>query len=352
MARTRGWVLRGLRSLEEAIELLRRRLAPPELTLFRDVTAPWLASALCLASRLRLSEHLGEERLELCDLAARTGVGTPQLGRFLAVLSSHGYFALDANGRVCATRLSRALARDRAGSFVEMQGRGWYRGAFLSSHVLQGWSRGQTPFEVATGQPFFDYLDADPPASDLFSAAMADITRFCVPFFVDMFELRPGEKLLDVGGGDGELARALVRRHPGCEIAVLDRAGSSQGGQRVVFHHGDFFQQLPSGYDRLVLKNILHDWDDDRATALLARCREAVELGGRLTVIECLLPEPGRPLERHAQALALDWNVWLTLSGQERSESDYRRLLEAAGWRLSGCRPTATPYVFLEAVAV
>ena len=248
-----------------------------------------------------------------------------------------------------------ALRREVAGSFAELQGRGWYRRAFFSGHVLQGWRSGQTPFEVATGQHFFDYLEANPEAEHLFSDAMADITRFCTPFLAAEIELAPGERLLDVGGGDGELARALARRFPGNSMAVLDRAitDTSLCGKtpNYDFHQGNFFEQVPSGYDHLFLKNILHDWDDEKAVAILARCRDAVPQGARLTVIECMLPEPDQPTLGTASTFALDWNVWLTLSGRERTASAYGRLLASAGWTALGVQPTATPYSLLTAVA-
>jgi hypothetical protein len=354
-ARCQGLILRVLRGCEDLLEAAKRQMVPAPLTLFRDVTAPWLASAICVAARLRLADHLGRQSLPVALLAERAGVSTADLVRLLDILRAHGYFRLDQQGRVSATPLSLALSREVAGSFAELQGRGWYRQAFSSSHVLEGWRRGQNPFEVAAGRHFFDFLEQDRAAEALFSAAMADVTRFCTPYLAAEISLGKRESLLDVGGGDGELARALARRYPDNVMAVVDRAmtDTSLCGRtpNYRFHQGDFFEGVPYGYNHLFLKNILHDWDDEKAVAILVRCRQAVAPGGRLTVIECLLPEPGDSTLGRAATFALDWNVWLTLSGRERPASDYRRLLEAAGWAWQSQRPTATPYHLLEAVA-
>ena len=354
-AHLQGLVLRFLRGCEDAIEATRRRLVPAPVTLFRDVTAPWLASALCVAARLRLSDILGEEPMPVEVLAERVDVGLPELRRILATLSAHGYFALTAEGVVGQTPLSRALSRRVAGSFAELQGRRWYRQAFYSGHVLQGWREGRTPFEVATKRHFFDYLEEFPAAGDLFLDAMADVTRFCTPFLASEIRLGRQEKVLDVGGGDGELARALALRFPSNTMAVLDRAvtENSRSGEasNYRFHQGDFFQAVPTGYNHLFLKNILHDWDDQKSLEILSRCREAVGVGARLTVIECLLPESGQSRVEFADTFALDWNVWLTLSGRERPASAYFALMERTGWRAKGVTPTATPYSLLEAVA-
>ena len=354
-AHLQGRVLRVLRRCEDLLETARRALVPAPVTLFRDVTAPWLASALCLAARLRLADVVDEQPVAVESLARRLEMGPTELTRLLDVLRAHGYFRLDRRGEVAHTPLSLALRREVAGAFAELQGRGWYRKAFSSSHVLEGWRTGQSPFEAATGRHFFDYLGEQPEASQLFAAAMDNITRFCTPFLVAEISLRAGEKVLDVGGGNGELVRALARRYPGIPMAVLDRSSFQAvpaDPSEVTFHEGSFFEPIPAGYDHLLLKNVLHDWDDARCLEILARCREAVAAGARLTVIECLLPEPGQAALGAANTFALDWNVWLTLSGQERSASQLDRLLKASGWRRRDIFATATPYHVLTCQAV
>lgn len=352
--RAQGWLLRHLSRAEQGLEVARRRLLPPELVLFRDVTAPWLASALCVAARLGLADRVGEGGQELSALAREVEIPEVDLARLLSVLEAHGYFQRAAVGAVRNTALSHALRRDRAGSFAELQGRGWYRKAFHSGRVVQGWREGETPFKVGTGEPFFDFLAARPGAERLFSAAMADVTRFCAPFLASEIRLAKESRVLDVGGGDGVLVAALSQRYRPRRLAVLDRAASGDdrastlGWERL---QGDFFQALPGGFDHLLLKNILHDWDDEGCLRLLRCCREAVASGDRLTVIECLLPDLERGETAEALPFALDWNVWMTLSGRERTLSVYQALLKQTGWRLQAVRRTATPYRLLEAVA-
>ena len=348
-AHLQGWALRLLQHLESVLETTRRRVVPAPVTLFRDVTAPWLASALCVAARLELADKVGERAVSFNDLAQATELSLPDLKRLLEILSAHGYFAFDSQF-VHQTPLSRALSKGVAGSFTELQGRGWYRQCFLSSHVLEGIRMSRNPFEVASGQHFFDYLEAHPEASHLFSAAMDDVTRFCTPYLVAGIRLAKAARVLDVGGGNGQLVHALSKRFPSCTMAVLDRSLiAPQATCRL--HQGSFFDPIPGGYDHLLLKNVLHDWNDDQCRQILTRCREAVTPGARLTVIECLLPEPGESTLGTAPTFALDWNVWLTLSGQERRASELQDLLHSTGWQWQRIRPTATPYSLLEAVA-
>lgn len=341
-------MLTGLAKLELLLDVLKRRLAPAPVVLFRDATAPWLASALTLAAELELADLLDRGLDQIERLALELDLPPAALRRYLHVLVAHGYFELSASGQLSHTRLSLALRQRTGGAFVALQGSAWYRQAFETGTVLQGWREGRTPFEVAEGQPFFEYLSANARAGQIFSSAMTNVTRFCAPHLVEAIPLRPGERYLDLGGGDGELARALLSRYPGSEVTVLDRTSTASD---LAFLYGDFFISIPPGYDGFCLKNILHDWSDEQALAILGRCRDAAVSKGRLFLVECLLSESRNFLSNSAATHALDWNVWLTLSGRERSEGDYRSLLARSGWTWTATRATATPYAVLEAEA-
>lgn len=350
-------LLHCLVRLESLADSLKRRLLPAPLVLFRDVTAPWLVSALTLAVELRLAERVQDKAWRLEELALELDLPLDELTRFFSVLTAHGYFFVEPGGRIRQTGLSRALSWTTGGAFTALQGSAWYRQAFETSAVVAGWRQGRTPFELSQGEPFFAHLSRDRAAGQQFFDAMTNVTRFCAPYLVESLPLRPGESYLDLGGGDGELARALQVRYPKSRLAVLDREGqrlaavSSLFSDEISFHRGDFFQPLPLGYGGVILKNILHDWPDEQALTILRNAREAVGTGGRVFLVECLLPEPGRWDTQARATHALDWNVWLTLSGKERTESQYRRLLEQARWQWLTTRRTATPYAVLEAVA-
>lgn len=353
-----GWILEKLARFEAFLDGIKRRCLPAPVVLFRDVTAPWLASALAVAVELHLAERLDDGEFGLESLAASLDLPTEQLHRLLRILEAHGYFRLTSGSEVAHTPLSRALRREIGGSFALLQGSSWYREAFLPEVVLAGWRAGTTPFEAAHGRPFFDYLGDDSPLSAIFSGAMSNITRFCSPYLVDAIELHPGQRYLDVGGSDGEFARALLARYPDSEIEVLDRIQPQDRVQvepshRVMVHQGDLFEPYPTGFDGVLLKNILHDWPDAQVVEILGRCRSAVPLGGRLFIVECLLPNPGTALAaRDSSNFALDWNVWLTLSGEERSLLAYEELLGLSGWKKVAVRKTATPYQVIEAAAL
>jgi hypothetical protein len=111
---------------------------------------------------------------------------------------------------------------------------------------------------------------------------------------------------------------------------------------------GDFFAAVPAGADLHLLKQIVHDWDDERATRLLQNCHRALAPAGTLLLVEMVVPADNRP----SPAQAMDLNMLVVLGGRERTEEEYRALLRAAGFRLERVLPTHSPFSVIEATRV
>jgi hypothetical protein len=165
--------------------------------------------------------------------------------------------------------------------------------------------------------------------------------------------------VVDVGGGDGALLRAVLRANPGVRGTVHDvdmlRAQAEEAiaadglAERCAFVTGDFFAEVPAGADVYLLKSVLHDWDDERAAAILATVRAAMAPHSRLLVVERELPESGpAPFEAVVSDL-----IMLTMApGQERTAAGYRALLDRAGLRLVTATPTPDGPTIFETVPV
>ena len=156
-----------------------------------------------------------------------------------------------------------------------------------------------------------------------------------------------------MGGGNGSFLSAilsryqnangiLLERQPAIEAAKAGRGGSLPRCDLVV---GDFFENVPENADAHVLKRVLHDWSDEQAVQILKNCRSAMGDNARLLIIEGLL---GGPNEMTSTDL-LDLMLLVVTSGQERSEEQYAKLLEAADLRLESVISTATALFVMEA---
>jgi hypothetical protein len=110
---------------------------------------------------------------------------------------------------------------------------------------------------------------------------------------------------------------------------------------------GNFFQSIAQGADAYILKKIIHDWDDERALAILRNCHRAMPDGGRLLLVEPVVPTGSEP--SFTKLLDLLMLVW-TPGGRERTEAEHRALLTQAGFEVTDVIPTAAPVSVIEAV--
>ena len=108
---------------------------------------------------------------------------------------------------------------------------------------------------------------------------------------------------------------------------------------------GDFFSEVPEAGDIYLLRKVIHDWDDERARALLRTCRSAMREGSRLLLIEMVVPAGNAP----AYAKLLDLLMLVYAGGRERTEAAYRDLLTSAGFSVSRVLPTASAVSIIEA---
>jgi len=115
------------------------------------------------------------------------------------------------------------------------------------------------------------------------------------------------------------------------------------GGIQVLA--GDFFEQVPRGADCYVLANVLHDWDNARSVQILRNCRRSMARGGRVLIVERLIPEDGTD---PVPTLLSDINMLILTGGKERSNAHYGELIHAAGLKLGTIQPVAFPYGVIE----
>jgi hypothetical protein len=187
---------------------------------------------------------------------------------------------------------------------------------------------------------------------------MTDISRLNTPAIIEAYDFGRFRKIVDVGGSHGMLLAAILRRHPGPNGIVFDLRDAVEGAQRTIVAGGltgraeavagNFFECVPAGGDAYVLKQVIHDWDDAPAVAILRSVRQAIQPDGRLLVIEFVVPSANEP----SPAKLLDLDMLAVTGGLERTEVEYRDLFAAAEFGLVAVHPTAGPQCVIEGVAV
>ncbi len=142
--------------------------------------------------------------------------------------------------------------------------------------------------------------------------------------------------------------RGIVFDLPHCAERAKQNLAAAAVDERAEFIGGSFFESVPAGADAIVLKNIIHDWTDERCGRILQNCYSALKRGDRLTVIDRIVPEKAEPNADHLSAVLSDLNMLRGPGGCERTENEHRDLLGGNGFRVTRVVP-AGRYSLIEA---
>lgn len=332
--------------------------APPQSAVMHIIAGYWLSRTVYLAAKLKLADAVGAQGATLAQIAATTGTRPEELARLMRALASHGFFKREADGRFVQTLLSETLISNRPGS---MRG---LAEAELGHDHYESWGdvesclqQGGTAFERIYGKPIWRHYAENPAAEKLFGEAMVNFTAIANAGILGSYTFQPSKKVVDIGGGYGQFLTSILDQQPDAHGVLFDlptligdvkkNGALARYGNRVEAVGGDFFQSVPAGGDLYLLKFILHDWDDDHSVAILRNVRQAIAPGGRLAVVEIVLPPINEP---HIGPL-IDLNMMVMTGGLERTENDYRDLLAKAGFQLDKVVNTKSPFSVVEATA-
>ncbi|MEW2035289.1 methyltransferase [Streptomyces roseifaciens] len=312
-------------------------------------------AALRAAAAVGVADHLADGARTPEELAAATGTDAPSLRRVLRLLATRGLFEEDDRGRFRLTEAGDALRSDApvpvGAAVLMLTDRTMWRPAGELTRCLED---GGSAFGHIFGVPFFEHFARDEETAAVFHEGMAAMSEAENRPIADHCPFPGSATVVDVGGGHGGLLLAALRGRPGLHGVLHDRAHVLAGHRldteetkgRWSLHEGDFFTSVPAG-DVHLLKRILHDWDDEQCVGILRNCRRALAPGGRVLVVDAVLPPGNAP----HQGKTLDVMMMASLVGRERTESDFARLFDAAGLRLSRVIPTPTVLSIVEGVA-
>jgi len=312
--------------------------------------------SLCASAQLGIADLLKDGARSTADLASALRVNDDALYRTLRFLAGQGVFHQTAPNTFANSPLSEWLRTDVPGSVRSIliyRGSSFYAAPF--GDLLYAIETGAPAREKADVENAFAQLRRSPDEGRMFDDAMTDISMLWAPAIAAAYDFGKWDSLMDVGGGNGLLLATILKEHPRlCGVLtdqpqVLERARQrgfwSDLTGRVRFEPLDFFESVPSGCRAYLLKNIIHDWNDERARRILLNCRRAVPDDGILLLVEyCVGGENTATIGK-----ALDV-VMLTLTGgKERTVEEHRDLLASAGFSLNHAGPVSQDVMILEA---
>ncbi len=295
--------------------------------------------ALSTVAKLGIPDIVSTEALDVAAIADAVGAHEPSLYRLLRFLATEGVFAEVEPRRFAATALSDGLRTDARLStrwLAIMFGSEQYR---CWGESLYSFSSGEPAFEHVHGQPFFEFLVTHPEASTNFNRAMAAGTQARVAP-LQAYDWRGIGTVADIGGGTGAALTAVVSSQPHLRGVLFDLPSVAPGAKEIFRREGiadrctivagDFFVDPLPPADVYVLSQILHDWSDERASSILRNCRRALGADDRLLLVEGVVPEDRKP----DFMKLFDLHMLVLLGGKERTVTEWRALLDSAGFTL------------------
>jgi O-methyltransferase len=292
------------------------------LTIWDALRGGLATRALALAAEHGVAEGLLDGPRSVDELAAGSGADPDVLYRVLRALASDGIF-VEVEPRVFAnTEESTALTEDGWNAFARLFGGPWLQAVAALD------ASGQASFPRVFGDEFWSWFRDHPEERALFDRAMEQGWEGRIER-LDSVGFRGDETVVDVGGGNGSLLRALLDRHPAMRGIVFDLPETVRDEaafpERLAFVEGSFFEAVPPG-DVHVLSTIIHDWDDESALRILRAVRASA--GERLVLVEAIVQPGNEP----SGTKWLDLLMLVIAGGRERSEEQWRGLLGSAGW--------------------
>jgi SAM-dependent methyltransferase len=331
---------------------------PPNVALFQLIAGKWVAQALSVVARFRVADHLAAGPKTAAELAALTGTHAGHLYRILRAVAAVGVLDQSADGRFTLTPVGEFLRGDVPGSMRAVATYccdpwSWKPWGDLAETVRTG-----TPaFDRMFGEGVFDYLSKHPDEFATFNEGMTGFSATESAAAVKVYDFSQFGTIADVGGGHGLLLTTILKAAPNSRGVVFDLPGVVAGAEPTIAaaglsgrcgtQAGSFFETAPAA-DLHVMKHIIHDWNDEKATQILRCCRKAVRPGGKLVLVEMVIPaQGGDPAGK-----LLDLEMMVLCDGKERTEAEYATLLAGAGYRLTKVVPTESPACVVEAEPV
>jgi SAM-dependent methyltransferase len=296
-----------------------------------DLCTPWCVHVV---ATLRVADHIASGKTQIEDLAAASGADPDALHRVLRHLVGRGVFEEPEPGRFALNDPARALLEPPARLGLDLDGIGG-RMAHAWGGLLRAVKTGAPAYHEVFGRPFWEDLQAHPNVAASFDALMGPAGHGTPdPEVLLTGSWESVRTVVDVGGGTGSLLAEILRARPTVRGALVDLPPTVARSSEVFEAAGvagrattvaqSFFDPLPAGADLYLLKNVLGDWPDREAAALLWRCAEAARPAGRVVVLGGVSPdEAGGP----SPALLM----LVLVGGKDRSLTEFRELARAAG---------------------
>ena len=314
--------------------------ADPGVKVMSLAIAYWSSRCLHVAADLGVADALGDEPQTAEALAGGLGVQPQALHRIMRNLATHGVFEMkgDRFSHNDASRYLRTDAPASLRSLSRMMGMKVHWDAYR-----------ELDYSVRTGKPsmdqvakdgLFGYLHSHPEDGRLFHEAMMGKSFAQIGGVLQAYDFTGFGTIGDIGGGLGHLLNAVLETAPSArgvlfELPEVAAQAEAKPNPRVRYVGGDFFKDEIPACDAYLMMTVLHDWSDEESIRILGNLKRTAPAGAKLLLVEGVVGQGG--LSDFATDVDIEMLVMTT--GRERTEPEWRQMLSAAGFRLTGVFP-------------
>ena len=335
--------------------------AAPQPIVLKAALGHIVSSCVQAAIKLDVFEQIAKGSQQISQLAQKVGVNEALLYRILRILEMAGLVTEGSPRNFQLTEAGSLLCAGTPGSMCDimefMTDAMHYRvyGQFTDAIKV-----GEVPFERVFGEDYFKWINRpeNKDEAELFHKGMVSFSGSCIGAFLEAYDFSQFHTIADVGGGLGGIVREILKACPKLKGMITELPPVVEPAKRAIAEEGlsdrctavasDFFKSIPAGADAYFMKHILHDWNDEDSTCILKNVRDVIPTNGKLILAETVVPNDAN---FHPGKL-LDIEMLVFLKGKERTETEWRKLLEGARFRVTRIVQTRSPLNLIEAVPV
>jgi len=332
-------------------------LSLPQMTIYEKAQGFWVSRAIAAACELNLADHLEQGPKSIAELAHLSGTEPNSLYRLMRMLAGEGIFR-ELPGKVFENNRLSCSLREGEGSmrnlimhqFSETNLR-----LFLDfSGVIRS---GESYSRRILGKPVFQFLQENPQNNELYNRAMDDSSGLVSLALLSAYNFEKFRSIVDIGGGHGIVLCNILKKYKKLHGVLFDQSHVVEKAKEIIADSGledririvpgNFFDEIPKGFDGYFMKNILHAFNDEDCEQLLCKLREVLPPDGKLIIMETVISSDNKP----ALGKRLDLLMMAgTEGGKERTREEYEILLKKSGLKLNRLIRTVAPFSILEAV--
>lgn len=334
---------------------LNRSLFPGNVVLYEQFQNIWIMPSLFTVATLNVAECLKTGPKKIEDLAEETGSDKDSLYRVMRALASTGIFKQCKDGTFALNSRARALLNGEGSlRHMLMQHLGPVNWSVLGN-LLYTVKTGKEAFPMVHGKEMYAFLQEHPAEFELFDRSMSNLSNLGLAPLLKACNFNKYKTIADIGGGEGFLLANILLKYKNASGILFDlpealvKAPLLLSGynltERIKLVPGNFFDSVPVKADLYLLKNIIHNWNDEDAVKILTHINDFMPPHAKVLVMDMIVPSSsGSSISK-----LLDIQMMASFAnGRERTRKEFERLAVMSGLKIRRIIPTIAAVSVIE----